>query len=929
MDQFNFNMPFDNEQPEATPAFDQADADVLAHRLWVAFNNVGLYGESHPLTRNANKGFYEQTQKCLAAQSPITFHREQETLVCEEWKIQPKNYGQRLITRMKDARIQSISIYPELESDFIKPLMLTLNNINEYPDVDAIARRLTQLGIKGLKFNYVTYQKVTIDESIVRRDLQKLADVFAIDAEQEETEKSDEIYSQPKHIGKESSASAKVKIQKLREKLNSTESTDVKEMPTVDELVDIVNNLRHSLSEELGVTGGAGTVGSEQGEAVSELEQLTYDVIIKLVREEYRKGTLTVKSLAQLLKRLIPDTAELKKLLPQIKAALLKEGMPVAEYLQLVKELARELDSDGLMDILKEAGDEIGVSVEDILTDLRRNPKAAVRLIILASEIGSLLGADQERMAELISTYMERIGREFTLGGQDDEHNKQNTLQALEQELLNELNIGAYRPVAGRIGAEMLKTRPYAEQELSADLTDTNMVSRDAVQELAGAGSEEVSWNRARSEMEGKGYDADAVSEVYNLATEIGKMVDDQKHRSGMEQSVFAASRHLPDAQNALSERDNTVSRIEQDLNSWFDKLNIPQERRLPIKQSFLAKFSQLISGIALDSSQETPHAAQSLPDERARVIDSLARHIDTSAEHTYLASQFESLGFDPAKVTSLINLANDISSLIATETSEAHREIESFILDTSARLAESRESNAVDDESLHGFTRKLQQHGIPPEAIDKCTDALRSGFDALSGKAQSEAFEETPESMAQTMAVGKQKVAVKKKAMPVPKSVMRPKELKKQLDLELKRYVRYKTPLSALAVSIGQVRHHEHRRPPAPEEIADLIPQLCTYIAETMRDLDLIALPGPVHDNYLMIVLSMTDKDGAEVVQNRLQEQLTDLEVDIDGEEHLLSGIVTRTSMLPKKSATVAAFLRRVRMRHNKERDGDATTRR
>ena len=40
--------------------------------------------------------------------------------------------------------------------------------------------------------------------------------------------------------------------------------------------------------------------------------------------------------------------------MPKIKAALLEEGMPLAEYLDLVQELSTELESEELSKILKE-----------------------------------------------------------------------------------------------------------------------------------------------------------------------------------------------------------------------------------------------------------------------------------------------------------------------------------------------------------------------------------------------------------------------------------------------------------------------------------------------------------------------------------------------------------------------------------------------
>jgi hypothetical protein len=44
----------------------------------------------------------------------------------------------------------------------------------------------------------------------------------------------------------------------------------------------------------------------------------------------------------------VPEAAELKRLLPKIKTALLEEGMSHTHYLELVQELSKELQSEGL-----------------------------------------------------------------------------------------------------------------------------------------------------------------------------------------------------------------------------------------------------------------------------------------------------------------------------------------------------------------------------------------------------------------------------------------------------------------------------------------------------------------------------------------------------------------------------------------------------
>ena len=89
----------------------------------------------------------------------------------------------------------------------------------------------------------------------------------------------------------------------------------------------------------------------------------------------------------RILCRLIPEADELKRLLPKIKAALLEEGMSQADFMILIQELGRELQSDGLANILSESAEEIGVDGKEIIQQVKENPLQSAEMIYLASEI--------------------------------------------------------------------------------------------------------------------------------------------------------------------------------------------------------------------------------------------------------------------------------------------------------------------------------------------------------------------------------------------------------------------------------------------------------------------------------------------------------------------------------------------------------------
>jgi hypothetical protein len=121
-----------------------------------------------------------------------------------------------------------------------------------------------------------------------------------------------------------------------------------------------------------------------------------------------------------IITRLVPQASELKRLLPQIKNALLDQGMMLAEYLDLIHELKNELKSEELVRILQESSQAIGVDSEDIIAEVKQNPAQSAKLIYLASEIRKGAG-DDSALVDILVDYVEQLGQEMVRDATDDD----------------------------------------------------------------------------------------------------------------------------------------------------------------------------------------------------------------------------------------------------------------------------------------------------------------------------------------------------------------------------------------------------------------------------------------------------------------------------------------------------------------------------
>jgi len=186
-----------------------------------------------------------------------------------------------------------------------------------------------------------------------------------------------------------------------------------------------------------------GVAYSNEEEVFSKATEITDKVLIRLIKEEYKGGEISVSRLAQILCRLIPETNELKRLLPMIKLALLEAGMSQADFMSLIQELGKELQSDGLAGILAESAEEIGIDGGDLIQQVKENPLQSAEMIYLASELRKG-GGDEKALTDLLVNYVERVGSQFSQDlsekkGEEGEKHIQRALVEVKSNLVQHL----------------------------------------------------------------------------------------------------------------------------------------------------------------------------------------------------------------------------------------------------------------------------------------------------------------------------------------------------------------------------------------------------------------------------------------------------------------------------------------------------------
>ena len=177
----------------------------------------------------------------------------------------------------------------------------------------------------------------------------------------------------------------------------------------LSELAEALVKMKRELLSEIESQKSLGIILDRDGEVRDQAEEITDAVILELVRKEYGQGKTAVERLAFVLQRIVPLPEDLKRLLPKIKTCLLAEGMPLADFSKLIKQLGADRQNEGVVQAIHQGAEEIGVDGSDLLGRLKSDPTGFARFLYLASEIEKQSGSSKP-LSDILVDHLERLG---------------------------------------------------------------------------------------------------------------------------------------------------------------------------------------------------------------------------------------------------------------------------------------------------------------------------------------------------------------------------------------------------------------------------------------------------------------------------------------------------------------------------------------
>ena len=414
------------------------------------FNRVTVYSVDHPYTKETLDQFYQAVEQMLHSVSPIVLLLLHDQLSIDDEPLDPRINVSKIVTHFKKTSIQSISFEKGLDKNELRTFLEVFTAVHKYPDAEAMKKALSTKGVKAIKINHVFFKKVTADDEIVSIEvLRKLApemdegvqleskklliDMVLQSVLTEEVSKSFTVENLLKNPGSVSRNLIEVDLASARGDvsgelrpghvlMHQLEILDEELEKNVSDgtgtelfrIAEALFEMKRQLAQGVAIQKSSEVVYVNEEAIHDKVNEITDRVISRIVKEEYKASKTNIGRLAQVIRRLIPDVPELKRLLPQIKSALLEEGMSPAEYLSLIKELAKELQNEDLTRVLEESAEELGIDGRTLIQEFKTNPSQAAELIFLAAEIRKGAG-DERALTELLVEYVERLGSTLTV----------------------------------------------------------------------------------------------------------------------------------------------------------------------------------------------------------------------------------------------------------------------------------------------------------------------------------------------------------------------------------------------------------------------------------------------------------------------------------------------------------------------------------
>ncbi|MEX0914797.1 MAG: hypothetical protein WD397_04850 [Wenzhouxiangellaceae bacterium] len=461
----------------------QRQAEIVGRQFNSAVTNTSAYGPDHPVSNRAYETLLTGLGQCLENVDSLTLMLERGSFFVEEYPVDARFNAGRLVSVFQKLGLESVTFRHGAGPDEVKLLMSVVTRPDDFGDVEAVRQELGRHQVDTIKINHVVLRKFTNDDEVISRDgleeltglaeqvvagggratmssgvsedlLARVEKVFSMRALMQQPGQLAEHLLQASTADARQQAGVIEQIRKLGAQVDTGSAEDGQDV-SLDSVMRAIAQVRDEISRGLEGQEETARLMAESGGVLGELDQLTCRTVVSIVRDERRSGQVSAGRLAQIIRRVLPEARDLKRLLPMLKEGLLAEGMKLSEYIEFVNQLTTELQGEDLVQVLEQGADSVGFSVDELLREIRREPEEAARLIVLAAELRQGGSGDEDLLSGALSEYIDRVSGELV--GQEpgvDSRGLRAEVKKTRQELVRKIRAqGVSQSVVERIEA--------------------------------------------------------------------------------------------------------------------------------------------------------------------------------------------------------------------------------------------------------------------------------------------------------------------------------------------------------------------------------------------------------------------------------------------------------------------------------------------
>jgi hypothetical protein len=387
-----------------------AEARSFARELWVCFNSFNMYGPEHPAARKGVEKLYQQLKNTLVNISRLTLHTEAGSLHCEQWQVDRDVDVSRLVKRMNDADIHSITFFDFIRQEDLQEFIKIILNARKFKELEDIKQYIEEKKIRGFIFDFYQFKKIPSGGyQMMEPAVSHMGAGPGAGPGSGGGSPAAKLVQEFLHTQTGTFHSFSQMLHSIRTRFESGDG------PPPEKLREAIARLKALLDGDFVYGLGAEPAPEEWGAILAEIDSLTVAIMSRAVLEALQSGEQPISGMSDFFRTLDPGLEFTMKVLPQIKKDLFDNHITLLQYLQFIQSLADELTLERFKSLLLETGGNIGVVHREIADEMRNKTEQIIPLVNLAMKLEPLMNDAGEPVMYFLYQYAEKELRSLVM----------------------------------------------------------------------------------------------------------------------------------------------------------------------------------------------------------------------------------------------------------------------------------------------------------------------------------------------------------------------------------------------------------------------------------------------------------------------------------------------------------------------------------